>query len=49
MSNEEKKEEKKEVIPKYRLLGKSGLRVSPISIGTMTFGDKWKGFCFFKV
>jgi len=31
-------------IPKYRLLGKSGLRVSPISIGAMTFGDKWKSF-----
>ncbi len=25
----------------YRLLGKSGLRVSPISLGTMTFGSDW--------
>ncbi|ORZ10070.1 aldo/keto reductase [Lobosporangium transversale] len=25
----------------YVLLGKSGLRVSPLSLGTMTFGDKW--------
>ena len=25
----------------YRLLGKSGLRVSPLSLGTMTFGDDW--------
>jgi len=26
---------------KYRLLGKSGLRVSEIALGTMTFGDDW--------
>ncbi len=25
----------------YRLLGKSGLCVSPISLGTMTFGYDW--------
>lgn len=25
----------------YRLLGRSGLRVSPISLGTMTFGTEW--------
>ncbi|MBN6150730.1 aldo/keto reductase [Xanthomonas sp. AmX2] len=25
----------------YRLLGRSGLRVSPISLGTMTFGNDW--------
>ncbi|MGC0366010.1 aryl-alcohol dehydrogenase-like predicted oxidoreductase [Rhodococcus sp. 27YEA15] len=25
----------------YRLLGKSGLRVSPLSLGAMTFGDAW--------
>ncbi|HYG88317.1 MAG TPA: aldo/keto reductase [Azospirillum sp.] len=25
----------------YRLLGRSGLRVSPISLGTMTFGQDW--------
>jgi len=25
----------------YRLLGRSGLRVSPISLGTMTFGESW--------
>ena len=26
---------------KYRLLGKSGLRVSELALGTMTFGDDW--------
>jgi aryl-alcohol dehydrogenase-like predicted oxidoreductase len=26
---------------KYRLLGKSGLRVSEASLGTMTFDDEW--------
>jgi aryl-alcohol dehydrogenase-like predicted oxidoreductase len=26
----------------YRLLGHSGLRVSPLSLGTMTFGTEWK-------
>lgn len=26
---------------RYKLLGKSGLRVSEISLGTMTFGDDW--------
>jgi len=26
---------------RYRLLGKSGLRVSPLCLGTMTFGGKW--------
>ena len=26
---------------KFRLLGKSGLRVSEASLGTMTFGDEW--------
>ena len=25
----------------YRLLGRSGLRVSPLSLGTMTFGESW--------
>lgn len=25
----------------YRLLGRSGLRVSPIALGTMTFGQEW--------
>ena len=25
----------------YRLLGRSGLRVSPMALGTMTFGDDW--------
>ncbi len=27
---------------KYKLLGNSGLRVSEISLGTMTFGEDWK-------
>ncbi len=26
---------------KYRLFGNSGLRVSEISLGTMTFGEDW--------
>jgi aryl-alcohol dehydrogenase-like predicted oxidoreductase len=26
---------------KYRLLGHSGLRVSEVALGTMTFGDPW--------
>ena len=26
---------------KHRLLGKSGLRVSEVALGTMTFGDEW--------
>ena len=25
----------------YKLLGRSGLRVSPLSLGTMTFGSDW--------
>lgn len=25
----------------YRLLGRSGLRVAPLSLGAMTFGDVW--------
>ena len=25
----------------YRLLGRSGLRVSPLCLGTMTFGEEW--------
>ncbi|MBV4455489.1 MULTISPECIES: aldo/keto reductase [Pseudomonas] len=25
----------------YRLLGRSGMRVSPLALGTMTFGDDW--------
>jgi aryl-alcohol dehydrogenase-like predicted oxidoreductase len=27
----------------YRLLGRSGLRVSPLCLGAMTFGDNWGG------
>jgi len=26
---------------RYKLLGKSGLRVSEICLGTMTFGEEW--------
>ncbi len=26
---------------RYRLLGKSGLKVSEICLGTMSFGDAW--------
>ena len=25
----------------YRLLGRSGLRVSELALGTMTFGEEW--------
>src|SRR5690349_18643215 len=28
-------------LEKYRLLGRSGLRVSPLALGTMTFGTNW--------
>jgi aryl-alcohol dehydrogenase-like predicted oxidoreductase len=31
----------KEKLSDYRLLGESGLRVSPLCLGTMTFGDIW--------
>lgn len=27
----------------YRLLGRSGLRISPLCLGTMTFGESWGG------
>ena len=30
---------------KNRLLGKSGLRVSEINLGTMTFGEEWGWGC----
>src|SRR5262249_8033456 len=29
------------VIMRYRLLGRSGLRVSELCLGTMTFGEEW--------
>jgi aryl-alcohol dehydrogenase-like predicted oxidoreductase len=28
-------------LDRYRLLGNSGMRVSPLSLGTMTFGTDW--------
>ncbi|KAB7768616.1 aldo/keto reductase [Xanthomonas maliensis] len=28
-------------LDRYRLLGRSGLRVSPLALGTMTFGQEW--------
>jgi aryl-alcohol dehydrogenase-like predicted oxidoreductase len=28
-------------LDRYRLLGRSGLRVSPLTLGTMTFGEEW--------
>ncbi len=31
----------KMMLDNYKLLGRSGLRVSPISLGTMTFGSEW--------
>ncbi len=30
-------------LDEYRLLGNSGLRVSPLCLGTMTFGTDWAG------
>jgi aryl-alcohol dehydrogenase-like predicted oxidoreductase len=29
------------ILDRFRLLGKSGLRVSPLCLGTMTFGTEW--------
>jgi aryl-alcohol dehydrogenase-like predicted oxidoreductase len=29
------------MLDSYRLLGRSGLRVSPLALGTMTFGESW--------
>ena len=26
---------------RYRLLGKSGVRISEVALGTMTFGEDW--------
>ncbi len=31
----------KMMLDNYKLLGRSGLRVSPMSLGTMTFGSEW--------
>lgn len=33
------------VLDRYRLLGRSGLRVSPLALGTMTFGTDWGWGC----
>ena len=35
------KTEKISQLDHYRLLGQSGLRVSPLCLGTMTFGTGW--------
>src|ERR1700686_177023 len=40
-SNPEFLNPERNTIMKYRLLGKSGLRVSQASLGTMTFGNEW--------
>eukprot|EP01080_Neovahlkampfia_damariscottae_P004296 gene4296-7652_t len=37
-------ENKDEFVPIYRLLGNSGIRVHRYNLGTMMFGDTWKGF-----
>ena len=29
-------------LDRFRLLGRSGLRVSPLCLGTMTFGTDWR-------
>jgi hypothetical protein len=34
-------EKRFEALSGYRLLGRSGLRVSPLCLGTMTFGTEW--------
>src|SRR5712664_1214646 len=39
--NQELLNHERSTIMRYRLLGKSGLRVSEASLGTMTFGDEW--------
>jgi aryl-alcohol dehydrogenase-like predicted oxidoreductase len=43
----DKKEDPKKPLAQYRLLGKTGLRVSPICLGSMSFGEvetwKWAG------
>jgi aryl-alcohol dehydrogenase-like predicted oxidoreductase len=31
----------KEVIMRYKILGRSGLRVSELCLGAMTFGESW--------
>jgi aryl-alcohol dehydrogenase-like predicted oxidoreductase len=31
----------KEILMRYKLLGRSGLRVSELALGTMTFGEEW--------
>jgi len=44
---EPKKEDAKRPLAQYRLLGKTGIRVSPICLGSMSFGEvetwKWAG------
>jgi aryl-alcohol dehydrogenase-like predicted oxidoreductase len=32
---------KEENMMRYKLLGRSGLRVSELALGTMTFGPEW--------
>jgi aryl-alcohol dehydrogenase-like predicted oxidoreductase len=35
------RQERKESFVRYKLLGRSGLRVSELCLGTMTFGEEW--------
>jgi len=41
MAKEESKSTPVAALNEYVLLGKSGLRVSPVCLGTMTFGEDW--------
>jgi aryl-alcohol dehydrogenase-like predicted oxidoreductase len=41
MAKEEHKSNAVAALNEYVLLGRSGLRVSPVCLGTMTFGDQW--------
>jgi aryl-alcohol dehydrogenase-like predicted oxidoreductase len=41
MGNRLREREGKEIHMRYRLLGKSSLRVAETALGTMTFGNDW--------
>jgi len=42
MAKEEESSKQLTALNEYVLLGNSGLRVSPVCLGTMTFGDAWE-------
>jgi len=41
MAKEEVKSDRLTALDEYRFLGASGLKVSPLCLGTMTFGQDW--------